>query len=96
MGKALTRAVDTALRTTGTAPLRAVDYLRVSTEEQADGYGIAYTGKKTVRYIQKKGWKHVGTYADEGFSGSLEADDRPDLRRLMKDARKTPDRKSVV
>lgn len=49
MGKALTRAVDTALRTTGTAPLRAVDYLRVSTEEQADGYGIAYTGKKTVR-----------------------------------------------
>nr|WP_251692450.1 recombinase family protein [Streptomyces sp. CHD11] len=90
MGKALTRAVDTALRTTGTAPLRAVDYLRVSTEEQADGYGIAYTGKKTVRHIQKKGWKHVGTYADEGFSGSLEADDRPDLRRLMKDARKTP------
>ncbi|CAM5404236.1 hypothetical protein SVIOM342S_06814 [Streptomyces violaceorubidus] len=47
------------------------------------------TPEKTVRYIQKKGWKHVGTYADEGFSGSLEADDRPDLRRLMKD-RPTP------
>ncbi|WP_236570850.1 recombinase family protein [Streptomyces sp. GF20] len=67
-----------------------MDYLRVSTEEQANGYGISYTGKKTARYIQKKGWEHVGTYADEGFSGSLEADDRPDLRRLMKDARKSP------
>lgn len=90
MGKTLTRAVDTARRTTGTPALRAVDYLRVSTEEQAEGYGIAYTGKKTVRYIGKKGWAHVGTYADEGFSGSLEADDRPDLRRLMADARKEP------
>ncbi|MFP3115505.1 recombinase family protein [Streptomyces koyangensis] len=67
-----------------------MDYLRVSTEEQANGYGISYTGKKTARYIQKKSWEHVGTYADEGFSGSLEADDRPDLRRLMKDARKSP------
>ncbi|MET9976301.1 recombinase family protein [Streptomyces microflavus] len=67
-----------------------MDYLRVSTEEQAAGYGISYTGKRTARYIQKKGWVQVGTYADEGFSGSLEADARPDLRRLMQDARKTP------
>lgn len=70
--------------------LRAVDYLRVSTEEQARGYGIAYTGKKTAAYIQRKGWEHVGTYPDEGFSGSLEAKDRPALQRLMMDARKTP------
>ncbi|MGW5026142.1 recombinase family protein [Streptomyces albidoflavus] len=90
MDRTLTRAVGTALRITGTAKLRAVDYIRVSTEEQANGYGISYTGKKTARYIQKKGWEPVGTYADEGFSGSLEADDRPDLRRLMKDARKSP------
>jgi DNA invertase Pin-like site-specific DNA recombinase len=90
MGKTLTRAIDVALRSGAAATLRAVDYLRVSTEEQAEGYGIAYTGKKTARYIQKKGWEHVRTYADEGFSGSLEADDRPDLRRLMKDARRSP------
>ncbi|WNM31318.1 recombinase family protein [Streptomyces sp. Li-HN-5-11] len=89
MTKALMRAVDTALRAQ-TVTLRAVDYLRVSTEEQADGYGIAYTGKRTARYIEKKGWAHVGTYADEGFSGSLGADDRPDLKRLMQDARKSP------
>ncbi|MGV9903517.1 recombinase family protein [Streptomyces sp. NPDC003388] len=90
MTKTLTRAVDTALRATGTLTLRAVDYLRVSTEDQAKGYGIAYTGKKTARYIEKKGWAHLGTYADEGYSGSLEADDRPDLKRLMQAARKTP------
>lgn len=90
MDRTLQRAVGSALRITGRAKLRAVDYLRVSTEEQANGYGISYTGKKTARYIQKKSWEHVGTYADEGFSGSLEADDRPDLRRLMKDARKSP------
>lgn len=70
--------------------LRAVDYLRVSTEDQAKGYGIAYTGKKTTKYIALKGWKHVGTYADEGVSGSLEAHERDDLKRLMEDAHKTP------
>ncbi|WP_308030974.1 recombinase family protein [Streptomyces sp. CoH27] len=67
-----------------------MDYLRVSTEEQAKGYGIAYTGKKTAKYIEAKGWLHVGTYADEGFSGSLEAHKRKDLSRLMRDARTEP------
>lgn len=62
MGKTLSRAVETALRAR-VATLRAVDYLRVSTEEQTEGYGISYTGKRTARYIQNKGWTHVGTYA---------------------------------
>jgi DNA invertase Pin-like site-specific DNA recombinase/transposase len=68
----------------------------VSTEDQAKGYGIAYTGKKTKRYIDKKGWEHVDTYADEGFSGSLEVDQRPDLKRLMEAARTTPRPLDVV
>ncbi|TGA87343.1 recombinase family protein [Streptomyces sp. MZ04] len=66
-----------------------MDYLRVSTEEQAKGYGIAYTGKRTAKYIERKGWEHVDTYSDE-VSGSLEAHQRPDLKRLMKDARSVP------
>lgn len=70
--------------------LRAVDYLRVSTEEQARGYGIAYSGRRTKAYIQRKGWSHVETYLDEGVSGSLEALDRPGLKRLMDDSRKVP------
>lgn len=89
MGKALTAAIRAASET-GQQPLRAVDYLRVSTEEQAKGYGITYTGKRTVRHITKKGWDHVGTYADEGLSGSLESQDRPDLNRLMGDVAKQP------
>lgn len=70
--------------------LRAVDYLRVSTEEQAKGYGVQYSGKKTKKYISSKGWAHVETYIDEGVSGSLEAHERGDLRRLMADAHTEP------
>jgi DNA invertase Pin-like site-specific DNA recombinase len=62
----------------------------VSTEEQAKGYGITYAGKKTRAYIQKKNWDHVDTFKDEGVSGSLEADRRGDLRRLMDLARQRP------
>lgn len=70
--------------------LRAVDYLRVSTEEQVKGYGIQYSGKKTAKHIARKGWEHVGTFADEGVSGSLLAHERDDLTRLMNLARQTP------
>nr|WSZ99557.1 recombinase family protein [Streptomyces sp. NBC_00857] len=75
---------------------RAVVYARVSTEEQAKGYGVTYSTKKILRHIERKGWAHVGTYADEGFSGSLEAADRDDLKRLMEDAHKKPKPFDVV
>lgn len=87
MGKTLTSLIDVAA---GAVTLRAVDYLRVSTEDQAKGYGVAYTSKKTARYIERKGWHHVGTYTDEGVSGSLEAYQRGDLKRLMEDAHRDP------
>lgn len=90
MPKVLTSAIAVARRTTTPETLRAVAYLRVSTEEQARGYGITYTEKKVLRHFERKGWAHVGTYADEGYSGSLEWTDRPDLKRLMEDAAKTP------
>ncbi|MFD5492222.1 recombinase family protein [Streptomyces sp. NPDC127091] len=89
MQKNLTSAITTA-RWAASNGLRAVDYLRVSTEEQVKGYGIAYTGKRTKKHIANKQWDHVGTYADEGYSGSLEAHERPDLNRLMQDARQVP------
>lgn len=90
MTKTLTQAVETARRAVEGKQLRAVDYLRVSTEEQRKGYGIAYTGKKTKKHMEKKGWSYTRTYADEGFSGSLEAHQRPDVKKLMEDARSTP------
>ena len=50
----------------GTRTLRAVDYLRVSTEEQKKGYGVPRQSRKTTRHIALKQWAHVGTYKDEG------------------------------
>lgn len=90
MSKTLTRAIATAQRAVEGRQLRAVDYLRVSTEEQLKGYGISYTSKKTKKHIEKKDWLYVRTYADEGYSGSLEAHERPDVKKLMEDARMTP------
>ncbi|MEU5599111.1 recombinase family protein [Streptomyces sp. NPDC020298] len=86
----LSSAIETAARGAGTRTLRAVDYLRVSTEEQKKGYGVARQSRKTTRHIALKQWTHVGTYKDEGVSGSLEAADRGDLKRLMDDAQQTP------
>lgn len=56
MSNALISAIEvTARGGVGADTLRAVDYLRVSTEEQAKGYGIKYTGKRTANHIRKKG-----------------------------------------
>lgn len=90
MTNTLTSAIAVADRAARTGRLRAVAYLRVSTEDQAKGYGISYTEKKVLKYFEKKGYEHVGTFADEGFSGSLEAHERPDLKRLMEMARQEP------
>ncbi|MEU5125399.1 recombinase family protein [Streptomyces mobaraensis] len=78
--------IDAVARSARTRTLRAVDYLRVSTEEQKKGFGVASQGKRTRKHITGKGWEHVDTYVDDGISGSLESDDRPDLARLMLDA----------
>lgn len=82
MPQTLTSAVEVADRAVR-RPLRAVIYARVSTEEQAKGYGIAAGEKRARRYIDKQGWTYVGTFADEGVSGSLPWTGRPDLKKLM-------------
>ncbi|MFB7631713.1 recombinase family protein [Streptomyces sp. NPDC056149] len=79
-------ATDVAARSIAGRTLRAVDYLRVSTEEQRKGYGVASQGRKTTKYIAGKEWEHVATYVDDGVSGSLAAEDRPRLNQLMADA----------
>ncbi|MCG0066090.1 MULTISPECIES: recombinase family protein [Streptomyces] len=86
----LPSSIQTVARAVNARTLRAVDYLRVSTEDQKKGYGVARQSRKTTRHIALKQWQHVGTYKDEGVSGSLEAADRGDLRRLMADSQKSP------
>ncbi|MFF4835122.1 recombinase family protein [Streptomyces sp. NPDC001315] len=96
MTKTLTSAIDVVHRATHQQTLRAVDYLRVSTEQQKQGYGISYSGKKTAKYILSKGWDHVDAFKDEGVSGSLPWQERDDLPRLMKLARQDPKPFDVV
>ncbi|MFF3363617.1 recombinase family protein [Streptomyces misionensis] len=73
-----------------------MDYLRVSTEQQRQGYGISYSAKKTAKYIAAKGWEHVDTFKDEGVPGSLPWQERDDLPRLMELARQEPKPFDVV
>ncbi|MEV0368269.1 recombinase family protein [Streptomyces sp. NPDC050636] len=84
-------AIDVADRAAArVGALRAASYLRVSTEQQTFGYGIAKSEKKTSRFIQRKGWEHVATFSDDGVSGSLEMGSRPDFDRLMELAGQNP------
>lgn len=86
----VTRIALEVIGRTEQQPLRAVIYVRVSTDEQTKGFGIAYTEKKCLRHLERKGWTYVKTYADEGYSGSLDHTQRPDLKELMADSQKTP------
>lgn len=89
MTKTLTSAVGVARHLTRPT-LRAVGYLRVSTEEQTKGYGIAYGYDAVTEYSEEKGWEYVDTFRDEGVSGSLPWQERDDLPRLMELARQEP------
>ncbi|MFK0253109.1 recombinase family protein [Streptomyces sp. NPDC090445] len=83
MGESFMSAINVASHTMQYSTLRAVDYLRVSTEEQAKGYGIAYTGKRTAAHILRKGWAHVDTFMDEGESGTLPWEQRDGATKIM-------------
>lgn len=64
--------------------MRAVLYIRVSTEEQArEGYSIDSQTEVGLRWIQQNKHELVDTYIDEGFSSKNLK--RPDLQRMMKD-----------
>ncbi|MFD3636188.1 recombinase family protein, partial [Streptomyces sp. NPDC058664] len=76
--------------TAATRTLRAVAYVRVSTEEQLKGYGIAAGEEVALDYIEDEGWEHVDTFKDEGVPGALPWQERDVLPRLMSMARQSP------
>lgn len=60
--------------------MRAVIYIRVSTEEQAEeGYSLAAQERACRAYAEAQGWAVEGVYADEGLSGTLEPQARARL-----------------
>ena len=67
---------------------RAATYIRCSSDEaKKEGYSPDTQREKTKRFIEDNGWQlnenHI--YSDIGFSGGTEK--RPDLQRLLKDAK---------
>ena len=58
-------------------------YLRVSTEQQIEKYGLDVQHEKLRSYCQARGWTHVTDYIDGGYSGSNL--NRPALQQLIKD-----------
>jgi site-specific DNA recombinase len=48
--------------------LRAGVYVRVSSEEQLEGYSLDAQRRAAKQYCEAHGWRIVRTYADEGKS----------------------------
>jgi DNA invertase Pin-like site-specific DNA recombinase len=67
----------------GDGPLRAVQYVRMSTEHQR--YSLVNQKAAIAEYASKRGYEIVGTYADAGKSG-LSLKGREALKQLLSDA----------
>jgi site-specific DNA recombinase len=65
--------------------MRAVDYDRVSTDEQfQQGYSIGTQKELNRKFIESQNWEHIDTYVDDASAKDL---NRPDMKRLIKDAK---------
>ena len=64
--------------------LRAVDYDRVSTEEEKQLNALENQIQENRDTIKEMGWIHVGSYIDEGKSGTT-TKRRGDYKRLLED-----------
>lgn len=83
-------------------PIRAAMYLRVSTEDQTEKYGIELQQAAIEGIIKAKGMLDNGQpamilageqfiYKDEGFSGTIPVDERPAFLRMKEDIENAPD-----
>lgn len=62
---------------------RAVAYIRVSTMEQVDGYGLDVQQQQVRECSKRVGFRLVATTRDEGVSGGLEVEERPGLAEAL-------------
>jgi len=62
-------------------------YCRVSTEEQREKQSIATQKELCEKYCELEGVQIAGIYLDDGVSGTLSLDDRPEGNRLLQDAK---------
>lgn len=65
--------------------MRAVDYDRVSTDEQVkEGHSLGEQQERNISFIHSQSWTYVDSYIDDGYSAKDL--NRPAIKRLMKDA----------
>lgn len=62
---------------------RAIGYVRVSTAEQVNGFGLDVQRKAITTYCREHGLRLTTTYADEGISGSNGLDTREGLAHAL-------------
>jgi DNA invertase Pin-like site-specific DNA recombinase len=65
--------------------MRVISYTRVSTEQQAEGYGLATQEQSIKGWAKTHSHKIVAAYSDEGISGSNGLDTRPGLAQAFRD-----------
>jgi DNA invertase Pin-like site-specific DNA recombinase len=63
--------------------LRAIGYIRVSSQTQIDGYGLTSQEQDVRRCAKAHGLKLLDVLRDEGVSGSTEAIERPGLAEAL-------------
>ena len=68
-------------------PVRVACYARVSTEDQAERQTVQAQIDFDRRYCELHGLTIAGIYVDDGISGTVPLDERPDGRRLVEDAK---------
>lgn len=66
--------------------MKSAIYVRVSTEEQKEGFSILAQIKLVTEYCEKNNISIHKIYTDEGISGQKE--DRPEFQQMIKDAEK--------
>lgn len=63
--------------------VRVIGYIRVSTENQVDGFGLDVQEKAIRTWARDGGHRLAHIYREEGISGAKELDDRPALAEAM-------------
>lgn len=68
--------------------MRVLTYLRVSSQEQTEGYSLSAQRQALVRYIAERDWTLVDEFQDRG--ASARSADRPQLQELLNQIREDP------
>lgn len=65
---------------------RAAIYVRVSTQEQVNGFSVSEQKDRLINYCKAKDWLVAGVYVDPGYSGANL--DRPAVQELIRNIKK--------